>query len=233
MSELEEPQPGAPVTSTAAVTAAERRREQDRARKQRQRDRERDQAATHVEQKGGGQPKRDPAPERDSPPRSNPFAGVRSAAGSWAKKMAEPVGPTEARRQLWHIHMGFARILRSTADLAEDDFNEAGQAFEEMANHWPGFEYLRLALRLGAPLILIGALWMIWARILRETPWVQRWRARAAREEVIDHPAVVAKDPLGGADARPAGDQAGAADAPDEPAVERPPLPNLYRLRGR
>jgi hypothetical protein len=219
VAEFDEAPKSAAVTATEAVTADEKRRTRDRQRKQLQRERGRDQDASHVENRPGGQP--------EGKPNANPFQGVRSRFGSWAKKLAEPIGVTEARRQLWHIHVGAARVLRSEAELGEDDFEEAAVAFEEMANQWPGFEVLRLVLRLAAPLILIGALWMVWAHILRETPWLQAWLDRRRRPHVVeDQPEPApSRDPVGG------------APPPDgQPAVEpdeHPPLINMARLRGR
>jgi len=103
VAEIESGPKTAPVPDTATVTADEKRREGDRLRKQKQRERERDQETAHIDNKPGGQPQ----PPKDKPSR-NPFAGLRN---SWAKKIGEPVGPTEARRQLWHIHVGVAPPL--------------------------------------------------------------------------------------------------------------------------
>lgn len=206
------------VTSTTQVTADERRREQERVRKARQRERERAEAGS-VGNKAGGQVPPVPPKEKPAP---NPFSRLRQ---KFATKVGDPVGPTEARRQLWHIHVGLAKIIRSHAVLVENDFEEAGNAFEEVANRW--VPWLRIILRIGAPLILLGALWTIWAHILAETPWLQDWWAQRRAPRVVPEPdrPPPTKDPFGGEPSEPANSN-GAEDA-------HPPSPNMYRLRGR
>jgi len=221
VAEIESGPKTAPVPDTATVTADEKRREGDRLRKQKQRERERDQDTAHIDNKPGGQPQ----PPKDKPSR-NPFAGLRN---SWAKKIGEPVGPTEARRQLWHIHVGVARIIRSKAKLEEQEFEEAGNAFEEVSNHW--LPWLRIVLRLGAPLILLGALWGIWAHILSETEWLQSWLERRRGQVVeADFQPVVAKSPMGGGGVTPEPPDLNQDQAAE---VVHPPMINMNRLRGR
>jgi hypothetical protein len=91
--------------------------------------------------------------------------------------MGQVLSPGEARRSLFHGHVGAARVLRSQVDLQESDFDEMGDAFADVSRWVPK---LRLVLRFFAPLILIGALIAVWANILGHTPWVLRWRARRA-----------------------------------------------------
>jgi hypothetical protein len=89
-----------------------------------------------------------------------------------------PMGTGEARRTLYRATVGVSRVIGSQADWHEDEFDEAGDAFADIANHfWP----LRLFLRILAPLILFGALVIIGRKMLSETPW---WQARQARRRI-------------------------------------------------
>lgn len=135
--------------------------------------------ATEVGRRGPGRPpKNRQAPKGSTAPKSDAPA---KPAPVRVGRVGEPMGVGEARRALHHGHVAAARVLRSKADLHEADFDEMGDAFADIANHM--FPALRLALRGIAPLILLGALIAVWARILGETPWLeQAWAARKERK---------------------------------------------------
>jgi hypothetical protein len=233
LAEIEEAPKTAPVPPTARVMAEEEKRRKERERKQRQRSQQRDPAASHVANKTGGQPP--PPPPSDDPKTSspNPFASFRGSWARWTKKAGEPVGPIEAKRQLWHMHVAFARIIRSQVDFQEHEFEEAGGAFEEVANHW--FPWLRIIVRIGAPLLLLGALIQIWTRMMQETPWWQEWRDRR-RGQVMDVvPEYVGKEPI--PQPAPFGDPSQPVPPADNGAVTEdvahPPPIRLGRFRRR
>jgi hypothetical protein len=92
-----------------------------------------------------------------------------------------PMGTGEARRTLYRATVGVSRVIGSQADWHEDEFDEAADAFTDIANHfWP----LRLFLRILAPLILLGALVIIGRKLLSETPWWQERQARRRAREL-------------------------------------------------
>jgi hypothetical protein len=143
--------------------------------------------AENSDKRGPGRPKKTASSPKGSvssgdsqSTKSNPL-GAR-LSGVWGR-VGEPLGAGEARRGLLHVHVTAAKLLRSEVELQESDFDDAGDAFADVANKM--FPPLRLVLRAAVPLVLIGALIGIWSKILRETPWWQNWRAerRARREQ--------------------------------------------------
>jgi hypothetical protein len=143
-------------------------------------------------------------------------------------KAGEPIGEREATDQLKYAHVGIAKILRSEVDLDEldDEFEVAGKNYAYVANHlWTP---LRVIIRFVAPLVLLGALVVIWAAMIAETPWmhgVRGWWQR--RGEEAEQPAEPAAPP-----ARP-------TVVSESPAEEQrqtpPPIPRravVRNLRG-
>lgn len=121
-----------------------------------------------------------PEPEIGKAPKANP------ASGAWWRVFG-PMSPGQARRQLFHIHRAFAKLVRSTYQVREEDLQEAGDTYADLANDV--FPILRAIVRIAGPLVLIGALVELWARILNGAPWYQRRReAREAKSRRPETP---------------------------------------------
>lgn len=107
--------------------------------------------------------------------------------------------PGETRRSLLLTGKAVARLVGSNADLKPTDFEELGDSFDMIANKMA--PQLRIVLRLIAPLVLVGALVEVGRKILGGTSWYPAWqesrrRRRAEKEQRIEQPQAVAKNPV-------------------------------------
>lgn len=148
-------------------------------------------------------------------------AGPSKPAGREAGKLLDPLSYNEARKGLYAAHRGAARLLGSQVQLEASDFDEMGDAFKDIADRFPG---IRILLRVVAPLILVGALFEVWRRILAETSWWQRLRERQRSQQEENEAALAraqaAAPTTARAQASPATPQTRPAGAP--PSTEHP-----------
>lgn len=110
------------------------------------------------------------------PPPEPPKAGPRDLGA-----VARPLGYAEARQSLHSLFVGLAKLCRSKVEWQDSDFDAAGDAFAQLANGLvPG---LRIALRLVAPIVLLGALAQLTGQLLEGTEWWPAWRERRRQRQ--------------------------------------------------
>jgi len=136
------------------------------------------------------------------------------------------MSPAQARRQLWHLSRATAKLVRSTTIIEEEDLQEAGDTYADLANDvWP---ILRAIVRLVAPIVLAGSLIDIWAKILDGAPWYQERKAKrqAKAAAAAGAPEPELQDPDRAAGRRdPRTPEPERAQEPDAPPVMARPLP--------
>jgi hypothetical protein len=98
------------------------------------------------------------------------------------KAMVDPLSPNEAKRQLYHGFTGLSKVVGSDVELHPDDpdIETAGESLADLSKVvWP----VRLLIKAIVPLVLVGALWGVSARIIRGTPWWQRRQEKKRDKE--------------------------------------------------